>query len=72
MTIKPHGNEKPYFFATHPPTGEAPPGRNYPHCPCRHRHGTLESATKCAIRDGKSQVWHSVEGAIEAVYEVKQ
>ena len=51
--MKVHGNEKPYFFATNPPIG----GHGYPHCPCRHRHRTLDVAMKCAIKDGKTQVY---------------
>ena len=60
-----------YFFSAHPPTGDPKPGTNYPHSPCRHRHRTLEGATKCATNDGKSQVWHVVEGACKAIHEVK-
>ena len=65
------GMELRYFFSAHPPTGDPKPGTNYPHCPCRHRHRTLEGATKCATNDGKSQVWHVVEGVTKAIHEVK-
>ena len=49
---KSHGNElNIWFFAT-----SRSEGSDLPHCPCSHRHPTLEKAMVCADKRGNTHV----------------
>ena len=56
-----NGNSmKHWFFATSRAEGDTP---GLPHCPCSHRHRTLDEAKTCASRRGNTHVREVYEGA---------